>query len=178
MEPIKLFFCCTNSSEDQKLREQLEKHIMVLKRLNEITLRLTRRLEVGTNWKYEQDSRFQTADLILYVFNYLDPLSTQWLIRRLRSCRSSLLRSRRHSNFVQLSSAPSSLLSSRLLCWPLPGAGLRTSCSYFERGKSSWRWVWQHYYGEMVRPYKVPLAQCPDYVPEGTIYFTCVRLST
>jgi ribosomal protein L40E len=67
MEPIRIFFCCTNTPQDQALRDQLETHIMVLKRLNEITLRLTLKLEIEKNWKYEQDPRFQTADLILLL---------------------------------------------------------------------------------------------------------------
>lgn len=65
MEPIKILYICT--PQDGGLRAQLEKHLMILKRINQITLRLTRDILAGTNWSKEQDGRFQQADLILLL---------------------------------------------------------------------------------------------------------------
>ncbi len=67
MEKIHIFYCCTDTDEDKKLRDRLDAHLIVLKRLELITLRLTRQISAGTNWRYEQDKRLQTADLILLL---------------------------------------------------------------------------------------------------------------
>lgn len=67
MEPIKIFYCYTDTPQDRELRDELEKHLMALKRLNQITLRLTRDILAGTNWSHKQDERFQKADLILLL---------------------------------------------------------------------------------------------------------------
>src|SRR5436305_1992313 len=65
MEPIKIFFCYV--TQDRKLRDQLEKHVIMLKRLGQITLRLNREIQAGTNWSHVEDGRFQSADLILLL---------------------------------------------------------------------------------------------------------------
>lgn len=67
MEPVKIFYCCTSEPQDKELRDELETHLMALKRLKQITLRLTRNILAGTDWKYEQDERLQMADLILLL---------------------------------------------------------------------------------------------------------------
>ncbi len=65
MEPIKVFYCY--SPQDKKLRDKLETHLMTLKRLRQITLRLNREILAGTDWSHIQDERFQMADLILLL---------------------------------------------------------------------------------------------------------------
>lgn len=67
MEPIKVFYCCTNKPQDEKLRDELETHLMTLKRLSQITLRLTRDIMAGADWSHERDERLQMADLILLL---------------------------------------------------------------------------------------------------------------
>jgi serine/threonine protein kinase len=67
MEPIKLFYCY--APEDRKLRDQLETHLMVLKRLRQITLQLNREILAGTDWRHVQDERFHMADLILLLIS-------------------------------------------------------------------------------------------------------------
>ncbi len=67
IEPIKLFYCY--ALQDRKLRDQLETHLMVLKRLRQITLQLNREIVAGTDWKHVQDERFRMADLILLLIS-------------------------------------------------------------------------------------------------------------
>jgi hypothetical protein len=66
-EPIKIFYCY--APQDRKLRDELEKHLMSLKRLGQITLRLNREILAGTNWSHVEDHRFQEADLILLLIS-------------------------------------------------------------------------------------------------------------
>ena len=65
IEPIKIFYCY--APQDKKLRDKLESHLMALKRLGQITLRLNREILAGTDWSQVQDARFQMADLILLL---------------------------------------------------------------------------------------------------------------
>lgn len=65
MEPVKIFYCCTNVPEDKDLRDKIHKHLMSLKRLDQITMCLTRDILAGTDWSREHDERLQMADLIL-----------------------------------------------------------------------------------------------------------------
>jgi tetratricopeptide (TPR) repeat protein/ribosomal protein L40E len=67
MEPIKLFYCYV--PQDKKLRDELEKHLIMLKRLGQITLRLNREVLAGTNWSQKEDRGFQSADLILLLIS-------------------------------------------------------------------------------------------------------------
>jgi ribosomal protein L40E len=67
MEPIKIFYCY--APQDRKLRDDLEKQLMSLKRLGKITLRLNREILAGTNWSHVEDGRFQAADLILLLIS-------------------------------------------------------------------------------------------------------------
>src|SRR5437660_2679967 len=67
MEPIKIYYCYT--PQDKKLRDELEKHLIMLKRLGQITLRLNREIVAGTNWSHVEDRRFQSADLILLLIS-------------------------------------------------------------------------------------------------------------
>ncbi|HEU5381386.1 MAG TPA: protein kinase [Ktedonobacteraceae bacterium] len=67
IEPIKLFYCY--APQDKKLRDRLETHLMVLKRLRQITLQLNREITTGTDWKQVQDERFNMADLILILIS-------------------------------------------------------------------------------------------------------------
>jgi serine/threonine protein kinase/ribosomal protein L40E len=67
VEPLKLFYCYV--PQDKKLRDELEKHLIMLKRLGQITLRLNREIVAGTNWGHVEDRRFQSADLILLLIS-------------------------------------------------------------------------------------------------------------
>jgi hypothetical protein len=67
MEPIKLFYCY--APQDRKLRDELEKQLISLKRLGQITLRLNREILAGTNWSHVEDGRFQAADVILLLIS-------------------------------------------------------------------------------------------------------------
>ena len=66
-QPIHLLYCYT--PQDREFRDRLETHLMVLKRLKQITLRLNREILAGTNWKEVQDARFHQADLILLLIS-------------------------------------------------------------------------------------------------------------
>jgi hypothetical protein len=67
LEPIKIFYCY--APQDKKLRDELEKQLKSLKRLEQITLRLNREILAGTNWRHVEDRRFQAADLILLLIS-------------------------------------------------------------------------------------------------------------
>ena len=67
MEPIKIFYCY--APKDKGLRDELETHLIILKRLKQITLRLNRELLAGSDWQHVQDARFQMADLILLLLS-------------------------------------------------------------------------------------------------------------
>jgi Pentapeptide repeats (8 copies) len=68
-QQIYILYCYTPTPQDRKLRDQLETHLMVLKRLKQITLRLNREIPIGVNWKEVQDERFHLADLILLLIS-------------------------------------------------------------------------------------------------------------
>jgi uncharacterized protein YjbI with pentapeptide repeats len=65
LQPIRVLYCYT--PQDRRWRNQLETHLMVLKRLKQITLRLNREIPSGLDWKEVQDERFHQADLILLL---------------------------------------------------------------------------------------------------------------
>ena len=65
MERIKVYYCYAH--EDKKLRDELDKHLMSLKQLEKITLRLNHEIIAGTNWRHME--RFQEADLILLLIS-------------------------------------------------------------------------------------------------------------
>ena len=63
-QPIYLFYCYPHN---RKLRDQLEAHLMVLKRLRQITLRLNREIPAGIIRKIPKIHIFHQADLILLL---------------------------------------------------------------------------------------------------------------
>jgi uncharacterized protein YjbI with pentapeptide repeats len=67
LQPLSILYCYT--PQDRKLRDQLETHLMVLKRLKQITLRLNREILAGMDWKVIQDDHFHHADVILLLIS-------------------------------------------------------------------------------------------------------------
>jgi len=67
MEKVKIFYCYAH--EDKALRNELEKHLSPLKRLDQITDWCDREIIAGTNWKQEIDRNLHTADVILLLLS-------------------------------------------------------------------------------------------------------------
>jgi hypothetical protein len=63
--PIEILYCCSDSNKDQQLRQELEKHLSILKWEGVITSWHKGLIGAGTEWKSEIDRRLQTADIIL-----------------------------------------------------------------------------------------------------------------
>jgi hypothetical protein len=64
-KPIEILYCCSDSNKDQQLRQELEKHLSILKWEGVITSWHKGLIGAGTEWKSEIDRRLQTADIIL-----------------------------------------------------------------------------------------------------------------
>lgn len=62
---LKIFYCYAH--EDQSLRDELEKHLSPLKRLDRIIDWCDREIKPGTNWKQEIDTHLNDADVILLL---------------------------------------------------------------------------------------------------------------
>jgi len=67
MEPVKIYYSCTDVPKDKEMRLELNTHFMSLKRLSKITLCLTGDILPGVDWRHEQNMRLQSADLILLL---------------------------------------------------------------------------------------------------------------
>lgn len=64
-KPIEILYCCSDSNKDQQLRQELEKHLSILKWDGVITSWHKGLIGAGTEWKSEINRRLQTADIIL-----------------------------------------------------------------------------------------------------------------
>jgi len=64
---VKIFYCYAN--EDKKLREELEKHLGILKRQELITDWSDRNIDAGKDWVKEIDSNLNTANIILLLIS-------------------------------------------------------------------------------------------------------------
>jgi hypothetical protein len=67
--PIEILYCCSDSNKDQQLRQELEKHLSILKWEGVITSWHKGLIGAGTEWKSEIDRRLQTADIILLLIS-------------------------------------------------------------------------------------------------------------
>lgn len=66
-DPITVFI--SYSHKDQDLREELEKHLTILRRQGVIKLWNDRRITAGTEWRGEIDKNLLSADLILLLIS-------------------------------------------------------------------------------------------------------------
>jgi hypothetical protein len=64
-EPMEVFF--SYSHRDEKLRDQLEKHLTILKRQSLINGWYDRRIGAGKEWEGQIDTHLNTAGLILLL---------------------------------------------------------------------------------------------------------------
>ncbi len=63
--PIKIFYCYAH--EDKDLRDRIDKHLSVLKRLGHIVGWYDREIQAGTEWEHEIEANLSTANLILLL---------------------------------------------------------------------------------------------------------------
>ncbi|MBP5976469.1 toll/interleukin-1 receptor domain-containing protein [Brasilonema sp. CT11] len=66
---IKVFYCCSDSDKDEKLRNELEKHLSPLKRQKGITTWDKRMISAGKEWQIEIDTHLNTANIILLLIS-------------------------------------------------------------------------------------------------------------
>ncbi|MBE9034770.1 toll/interleukin-1 receptor domain-containing protein [aff. Roholtiella sp. LEGE 12411] len=66
-QAIELFYCYAH--EDEKLREQLEKHLSSLKREGVITDWHNRKIGAGKEWQNEIDTHLNTSHIILLLIS-------------------------------------------------------------------------------------------------------------
>ena len=62
---VKIFYCYAH--KDRTLRDELEKHLDVLRRSGQIIGWYDKQIEAGTNWKGEIDYHLTTSDIILLL---------------------------------------------------------------------------------------------------------------
>ena len=63
--PITLFYCYAH--EDQDLRDRIDKHLGILKRLGQVTGWYDREIQAGTEWEREIEDHLSTASIILLL---------------------------------------------------------------------------------------------------------------
>src|SRR5256885_1566093 len=63
--PVRLFY--SYAHKDEELRQELEKHLKMLKRHGLITEWHNRDISAGTDWKQEIDVHLNAADIILLL---------------------------------------------------------------------------------------------------------------
>jgi hypothetical protein len=66
-EPVEVFY--SYAHEDEKLRNELEKHLSILKRTGVITGWHDRKIVAGHDWEKEIDARLNTAKVILLLIS-------------------------------------------------------------------------------------------------------------
>lgn len=64
---IKVFY--SYAHQDESLRNELEKHLSMLKRQGVITTWYDRKVTAGTEWTYEIDTHLNTAQIILFLIS-------------------------------------------------------------------------------------------------------------
>jgi len=67
MRTIKIFYCYAR--KDKALRDELEKHLEILKHLGLITPWYDREIQPGVEWKREIDRHLNTADIVLLLIS-------------------------------------------------------------------------------------------------------------
>ena len=66
---IKVFFCCSDSDQDEEMRQKLENHLSPLKWEGVSTTWHRRMISPGKDWKSEIDTNLKTADIILVLIS-------------------------------------------------------------------------------------------------------------
>jgi hypothetical protein len=67
VKTIKIFYCYAH--KDQLLRDELERHLGTLKRLNQITSWYDREIQAGTDWEQEIETQLTAANIILLLIS-------------------------------------------------------------------------------------------------------------
>lgn len=62
---INVFYCCSDSDKDEKLRKELEKHLSILEHQGIITTWDKSMISAGNEWESEIYRQLMTADIIL-----------------------------------------------------------------------------------------------------------------
>src|SRR5947207_2671872 len=62
---IKIFYCYAR--KDKRLRDELERHLGVLKRSEQVTTWYDREIQPGMDWKREIDKHLNTSDIVLLL---------------------------------------------------------------------------------------------------------------
>ncbi len=66
---VKVFYCCSDSNQDEDMRQQLEEHLSSLKRQRVITEWHSGMISPGKEWESETDKNLKTADIILLLIS-------------------------------------------------------------------------------------------------------------
>ncbi|MEH2339845.1 toll/interleukin-1 receptor domain-containing protein [Nostoc sp.] len=66
---VKVFYCCSDSAQDEEMRQKLENHLSILKRQGVITNWDKGMISPGKEWKSEIDTNLKTADIILVLIS-------------------------------------------------------------------------------------------------------------
>ncbi len=66
---VKVFYCCSDSVEDEQMRQKLEKHLRGLERDRVITSWHRGMISPGKEWEVEIDTQLKTADIILVLIS-------------------------------------------------------------------------------------------------------------
>lgn len=66
---VKVFYCCSKSVQDEKMRQKLEEHLSILKREGVITSWHRSMISPGKEWESEIDKHLKTSDIILVLIS-------------------------------------------------------------------------------------------------------------
>lgn len=66
---VKVFYCCSDSDQDEQMRQKLENHLSILKRQGVITNWDKNMISPGKEWESEIDTNLKTADIILVLIS-------------------------------------------------------------------------------------------------------------
>ncbi|MEH1835296.1 MAG: TIR domain-containing protein [Nostoc sp.] len=66
---VKVFYCCSDSAQDEEMRQKLENHLSILKRQSVITNWHKGMISPGKEWESEIDTNLKTADIILVLIS-------------------------------------------------------------------------------------------------------------
>jgi hypothetical protein len=66
---VKVFYCCSDSAQDEQMRQKLENHLSILKRQGVITNWDKNMISPGKEWESEIDTNLKTADIILVLIS-------------------------------------------------------------------------------------------------------------
>ncbi|WP_375468704.1 toll/interleukin-1 receptor domain-containing protein [uncultured Nostoc sp.] len=66
---VKVFYCCSDSAQDEEMRQKLEDHLRALEWKGISTSWHRRMISPGKEWKSEIDTNLKTADIILVLIS-------------------------------------------------------------------------------------------------------------